>query len=125
MDERILARIERAAGVEDLAGVLGRLAPTDLQSLLLEVYRRRVQGLTAKAGLDQYQPDRFLTPACGDPRCLLEFDRLAFSLLPRAYEPLELAPVTPLGASSVLGGLSQDWAVASARNTEVVSDSTN
>jgi hypothetical protein len=30
-----------------------------------------------------------------------------------------------LGAASVLGGLSQDWAVTTARNSEVVSDSTN
>ena len=37
MDERILRRIDRAAGVDDLAGALERLAPTDLQTLLLEV----------------------------------------------------------------------------------------
>jgi hypothetical protein len=125
VDEGTLRRIERAAGVEDLAGVLERLAPTDLQSLLLEVYRRRARGLTPKAVLDQYERNRFVTPAAAAADRLLELDRRAYSLLPDGYEPVELAPVAPLGASSVLGAVSQDWAVATARNTEVVSDSTN
>lgn len=125
MDKRFLARIDRAAGVDDLAGALARLAPTDLQSLLLEVYRRRVRHLTPNAVLGQYERNRFVTPATDSPRELLEFDRRAVALLPDLYEPMELAPVAPLGVSAVLGRLSQDWAVATARNTEVLSDSTN
>ena len=39
---KIIARILREAGVPELLEVLAeRLSPTDLQSLLLEVYRRR------------------------------------------------------------------------------------
>ena len=45
MDE-ILGRIEREAGVADLAALLTeRLEPADLHSLLLEVYRRRAERL--------------------------------------------------------------------------------
>src|SRR6267143_1077474 len=41
---RIIERIERDAGVQNLADILAhRLAPTDLQSLLLEVYARRAE----------------------------------------------------------------------------------
>jgi hypothetical protein len=58
-------------------------------------------------------------------RALLELDLRALSLLPPGYEAIELSPVTPLGTSSVLAGLSQDWAVAAVRGTEVVSDATN
>jgi hypothetical protein len=125
MDERILARVDRAAGVDDLAGVLDRLAPTDLQSLLLEVYRRRVGRASASTVLAQYRQNRFVSPAAGDPRALNRFEAAALSGLPAGYEPVELSPVAPLGVSAVLGRLNQDWAVATARNTEVVSDSTN
>ena len=55
----------------------------------------------------------------------MEFDVRALSLVPESYEPIELSPVAPLGAASVLGKVSQNWAVPTARNTEVVSDSTN
>jgi hypothetical protein len=41
-DDDILHRIEREAGVPGLVDVLAeRLAPADLSSLLLEVFRRR------------------------------------------------------------------------------------
>jgi hypothetical protein len=125
MNEGILRRIDRAAGVEDLAGRLHGLSPTDLQSLLLHVYRRRVDGLAAKDVLQQFERNRFVAPSSQDPEALMEVDRRAFSLLPRGYERIELSPVAPLGTAAVLGKLTQDWAIATARNTEVVSDSTN
>ena len=125
MDEGILRRIERACGIEDLAGVLERLPPTDLQSLLLEVHRRRTDRMPATAVLDRYERGRFVRPAGSRPVELLEFDRRALSLAPTSYEPIELSPVAPLGAASVLGKVSQNWAVSTTRNSEVVSDSTN
>jgi hypothetical protein len=121
----MLKRLDRAAGVEDMAGALERLAPTDLQSLLLEVYRRRARVITPKALLRRYEQNRFVSPAAGDPGALLELDQHAFAVISDEYEPIELSPVAPLGASSVLGELSQDWAISTSRNTEVVSDSTN
>jgi hypothetical protein len=125
MDEGILRRTERASGVEDLADVLARLPPTDLQSLLLEVQRLRTDRMLAKAVLDRYEHSRFVRPATSRPEELLAFDRRALSLAPSSYEPIELSPVAPLGAASVLGNISQNWAVSTTRNSEVVSDSTN
>jgi hypothetical protein len=125
MDERILKRLDRAAGVDDIAGALERLAPTDLQSLLLEVYRRRAAVMTPKTLLRRYEQNRFVFPAASNPSELLEFDREALALIPDGYHPIELSPVAPLGAAAVLGELSQDWAIATSRNSEVVSDSTN
>jgi hypothetical protein len=124
MDDGLLARIDRSAGVDDLAGRLEQLAPTDLQSLLLEVYRRHARKRQPRDVLEQYRRNPFVTPSSASPVGLLELDRRAFRLL-EAYEPVELAPVAPLGAVAVLAGLSQDWAVATVRNTEVLSDSTN
>lgn len=125
-DDEIAARIARDAGIPDLVELLGsRLAPTDLQSLLLAVYRRRAAELTPSALLERYEQNPFAQPSTIDPTTLLGLDRLAFALLPDAWERVELAPVCPLGTSSVLGGLSQNRAVATVRNTEVLSDSTN
>jgi hypothetical protein len=125
VDERILKRLDRAAGVDDIAGALERLAPTDLQSLLLEVFRRRAGVMTPKALLKRYEQNRFVSPAVSSPSELLDFDRQALAHIPHDYQAIELSPVAPLGVSSVLGELSQDWAIATSRNTEVVSDSTN
>src|SRR5712664_984894 len=122
----IIERIEREAGVPDLANILtDRLAPTDLQSLLLEVYRRRAKKREPKVLLEDFVSNRFTRPSSASPSRLLEWDRIVFSLLPRVFQPMELSPVCPLGTVSVVSPISQDWTVSTIRNTEVVADSTN
>ena len=126
MKEKIITRILRTAGVPDLLEVLSeRLSQSDLQSLLLEVYRRRVQTLTPRHVLQQYEGNRFVQPSAVNPKQLLEFDRLAYTVLPSSFELLELSPVCPLGTNSVVAPVDQDNAVTTIRNTEVCSDSTN
>ena len=123
---RIINRIERDAGVPRLADVLSdRLAPTDLQSLLLEVYGRRAKKRDPKALLDDHVSNRFTRPSASNPTRLLEWDRVVFSTLPRVFQAVELSPVCPLGTASVLSPISQDWTVSTIRNTEVVADSSN
>ena len=123
---QIIQRIEKDAGVPDLAKILTtRLAPTDLQSLLLEIYSQRAKKREPKALLEDHVLNRFTRPSALSPRRLLEWDRIAFSLLPSVFQPIELSPVCPLGTVSVLSPISQDWTVSTIRNTEVVSDSTN
>ena len=123
---RIISRIAREAGVPGLANILSdRLAPTDLQSLLLEVYTRRAKRRNPKALLEDHVSNRFTRPSASNPRRLLEWDRVAFSRLPRVFRPVELSPVCSLGTASVLSPISQDWVVSTVRNTEVVADSTN
>jgi hypothetical protein len=126
MKEKIIERILRTAQVPDLLEVLTqRLSQSDLQSLLLEVYRKRAQTLTPRHLLQQYEQNRFVQPATVNPKQLLEFDRLAYSVLPSSFELLELSPVCPLGTNSVVAPIDQDNAVTTIRNTEVCSDSTN
>jgi hypothetical protein len=56
---RRLDRVLRTAGTPDLLSVLtDRLTPTDLQTLLLEVYRRRVGAVTPSRLLAQYESNR-------------------------------------------------------------------
>src|SRR5712664_507369 len=122
----IVERIEREAGVPDLANTLtNRLPPTDLQSLLLEVYGRRAKKRDPKDLIKDHVSNRFTRPSASGPPCLLEWDRIAFSLLPKVFQPIELSPVCPLGTVSALSTISQDWTVSTIRNTEVVADSTN
>src|SRR2546422_11006362 len=123
---RIINRVERDAGVPHLAEILSdRLAPTDLQSLLLEVFARRAKKRDPKALLDDHVSNRYTRPSASDPARHVEWDRVALSPLPRACQAVELSPAGPLGTGSVLSPISQDWRVSTIRNTEIVADSTN
>jgi hypothetical protein len=123
---KILERIEREAGVPGLATILvEHLDSTDLQSLLLQVYRMRSQRRQPSAIPADYQTNRFVRPAALSLVRLLEWERVAFSNLPPEFEPIELSPVCPLGTCSAVAPVDQNWAVSTIRNTEVVSDSTN
>lgn len=122
----IVERIEREAGVPGLTSILAqKLSPTDLQSLLLEVYRLRAKGLTPQRILESHVSNRFGGSSSIPPTQLQAWDSLAWQMLPEGFEAVELSPVSPLGTVSVLTGLSQDWSVSTSRNTEVVSDCTN
>jgi hypothetical protein len=125
MPKSPLKRILRDSNSPDLAAQLVGLAPTDLQSLLLAVYKDRAAEMTPARILENYQSNRFVRPSGVDPRTKLEFDRLAYSLAAPHFEPIELSPVCPLGTTSALSKVSQNNVVATSRNTEVVSDSTN
>ena len=118
-----LARIERATGVPDLARLLAeRLAPSDVTSLLLEVARMRAARLEPADVLHQYERDRFVRPSETDTS---EAERVALSLVPEDFERVDLSPLAPFGTGSALAGLSQDWAVATIRGSEVVADVTS
>jgi hypothetical protein len=122
----LIERILRETHSPELLEILGEsLNPTDLQSLLLEVYRRRAGHLTPADLLAQYEHNRFVRPSTVDPAMLMELDRLAFSLAVPTFQPIELAPVCPLGTTSVISSVDQNSTVATIRNTELVSDSTN
>ena len=123
---KIVERVEREAGMPGLVTFLAqRLAPTDLISLLLEVYRQRSQRRQPADVLSDYESDRFVHPSMVSPLRLLAWEQTAFASLPPGFEPLELSPVCPLGTSSVVAAVDQNWAVTTIRNTEVVSDSSN
>jgi hypothetical protein len=122
----IVDRIERELGIPGLASTLAeRLEPSDLQSLLLEVYRRLVERRQSGALLTDYETNRFVRLSTIAPAAYNEWERIALGALPADCEALDLSPVCPLGASAAMAGLAQDWVLSTIRNTEVVSDSTN
>lgn len=65
---KIVKRIEREAGVPGLVSILAeRLTPTDLQSLLLEVYGLRSSQRQPSEVLSHYESDRFVRPSSVSP----------------------------------------------------------
>ena len=123
---KILTRIERQLGLPGLATALGeKINPSDLQSLLLEVFRLRAGHRRPADLLADYKTNRFIRPSPVPPTLLIDWERRVFAALPSDFQTLALAPVGPLGAASVLSSVDQNWAIATIRNTEVVSDSTN
>ncbi len=123
---KIIERIEREVGAPGLLALLAdRLRPTDLQSLLLEVFRQRAGRKPPAAVLADYESDSLVRPSTTSPLRLLVWDQVAFALLPPDFVPVALSPVAPLGASSVPALVDQNRVLPTIRNNEVVSDSTN
>ncbi|NGX48594.1 MAG: hypothetical protein K940chlam5_00182 [Candidatus Anoxychlamydiales bacterium] len=126
MNEKILNRICNKAKIPDLLDTLvDKLTLPDLQSLLLEVYKRKTKKLTPKYLVDQYKQNRFVCPSKADVKKTLEFDTRAFSILPNDFEILDLSPIAPLGCSSIIASVDQNNALSTIRGSEVCSDTTN
>lgn len=100
------------------------LAGSELQSLLLEVTRRRAQSRSPNDVLQQYRRDAFCTPAAVDLRTTLAVDAHLLEAA-SAFEALELSPVAPLGVCSAVALTDQNRVLSSLRSTEIVSDPTN
>ncbi|HMJ68752.1 MAG TPA: hypothetical protein VK508_07645 [Cyclobacteriaceae bacterium] len=119
---RLLAKV----GDPQLLEKLGALPATELQSLLLEVFRRSADNVTPHQLLKAYETNRFVAPSAVDPITLYK-NELEMLELAKAndFEPLELSPLAPLGNCSALGLADQNKIVSAVRGTEVVADATN
>ena len=126
MHDNMLKRIIKKTNISDIdEALVDRISFSDLQSLLLEVYRRKVKSLSSSHLLKQYKTNRFVQPSSIDPQQILQFELLAHSILPKSYEVMELSPVSPLGSCSLIAPVDQNNVLTTIRNTEVSSDSTN
>jgi hypothetical protein len=111
-------------GAEAFEQLAAGLAGAELQSMLLEVMRRRAAARTPADVLAQYRRDRFTGPAPVDLRTALAIDG---HLLAAAdgFAAIELSPVAPLGVCSTIAPTDQHRVLSALRGTEVVSDPTN
>ncbi|KPK87684.1 MAG: hypothetical protein AMS27_01755 [Bacteroides sp. SM23_62_1] len=126
MKNKILQKIIFKTGIPDLPEILsGQLAPSELQSLMLEVYDLQSGFITISKTYHEYLKNRFVQPSEISQEDYLRFDLLAFSLLSQDFNAIELSPVAPFGTCSALSSLSQKRIITTSRNTEVVADSTN
>ncbi|MFN8418837.1 MAG: hypothetical protein U0528_06295 [Anaerolineae bacterium] len=63
-----------------------------------------------------------MRPSTASPLVLRAWERVCFEQLPADFQAIDLAPVAPLGTNSVMAAVDQNWAMSTARNTEVVAD---
>ncbi|GAA2289936.1 hypothetical protein GCM10010149_40990 [Nonomuraea roseoviolacea subsp. roseoviolacea] len=125
--DRWLARICREGAVPELLEALAaRLSPTDLQTLLLEVYRRRAAAVTPARLLHVYERNRFTRPSALDAGELARLEALVHGVLgSHAFTSVALSPLCPLGTVSAVATVDQNKVVTTVRTTEVVADATN
>lgn len=120
----IIQRLEREhPGL--LHKLVDELKPSDLQSLLLEVARRRSLRRTPSDIVRDFTHSRFFAPARASLPELAAWDALACELAEGRFDLLELSPVAPLAACSAVANVGQNWSIATVRGGEVVSDPTN
>lgn len=116
--------ILKLLGDEPFERLANGLSGSELNSLLLEVLRRRAQARGPAALLSQHQSDRLCQPAATDLRQALAVDA---ALLAAAadFDALDLSPVAPLGACSSVALTDQHRVLSALRRVEVVSDPSN
>ncbi|HEY6077294.1 MAG TPA: hypothetical protein VIW29_00730 [Polyangiaceae bacterium] len=111
-------------GAQQLQRLASELSGSELQSVLLEVLRRRARSRNPSEVLAQFQRDGFCRPGLVDQRTSLEVDRELLAAA-AAFEAIELSPLTPLGSCSSFALTDQNRVVSALRGTEVVADPTN
>jgi hypothetical protein len=126
MPNPTINRLLQKIGDEQLLDKLGQLPATELQSLLLEIFRQAASNITPQQLLRSYETNRFVVPSAVDP---IAFYKMELEMLELAkensFDPQELSPLAPLGNCSGVGLADQNKIVSAARGTEVVADATN
>ncbi len=122
--KRIINQLGTAENILDILS--NQISLSDLNTLLLEVFRRRTAGALAGELLKRYATNRFVYPAEMNP---IELKRLEIDVLNIAqsalYTPIQLSPVAPLGSCSIVAASDQNKIISALRGTEVVADATN
>jgi hypothetical protein len=123
MASKITSRVAAETGFPGLFTLLtGQIAPSDLQSLLMDVYRSRT-GRFDESVVRGRAGNGLMRPSQVDARLFHRFDAAAFRVA-QEFEAIELSPVGPLGLNRVLGGIDQNNVLTTIRNAEVLGDPT-
>lgn len=121
--ERLLARIGQPA-LTDL--LTAKVTGNELNTILLDVFDRRVSNLKAPDLLRHYERNRFVKPA---DLPVIESRQMEIDVLrifeQAGYSLMDLSPLSSLGSCSVLGPVDQKKVITALRGTEVLADATN
>jgi hypothetical protein len=102
------------------------LTRSDLNTLLLELFRKRIEKLGPAELLKHFEKNRFVNPSTVDTIDFKEFELRCLKLArDRAFLPITLSPLTVFGTCSALGFVDQNNVMTALRGTEVVADATN
>lgn len=99
MDEspRALDGILKEPSAPEMLHVLTELSGTALNTLLLEVMRRRAKNVSPADLLRAYRENRLAGPAAVPWEALRRVEDVVPAVLPDSFEVCELSPVVPLG----------------------------
>jgi len=100
------------------------LPPTDLQTLLLAVVRKRASAITPARVAQRWREDAFVQPSAQDPRKLSALEAELWRRLPSDFIGVELSPVAPFAACAAVAGVDQNRVLTTTRTSEVVADQT-
>ena len=127
LEDEIITKILKKAGYPSLLSDLeSRLSMSEINSLLLELFKIKTKGMNPAELLRQYTQNRFTNPSCIDPVLSYRFSADLLEAAKKAgYTALELSPVTAFGSCSVIARVDQNKVLSALRGTEVVSDVTN
>lgn len=125
-NNKITGNIAKRLNIEDIVERLTELPGSAFNSLLLEVFSKRVDKITPARLLQQYQDNRFVKPAATDMTAVLRSTLQVLELLQEHhFQPVELSPVAQLGSCAAVATASQQKIISALRNTEVMADATN
>jgi predicted acetyltransferase len=120
---KILSRVGSPGLLSDLGA---RLSMSEINSLLLEVFRIKTRLMKPAELLRHYEINRFVKPSELNPVLVYRFSADLLEMAEkRSYRPLELSPVTVLGSCSTVAQVDQNKVLSALRGTEVISDATN
>lgn len=127
MKKDISTHIIKKFDLQDIVNVLSNeLSGSELNSVLLNVFNKRVQQETPSTLLKKYEDNKLVRPAQIDVLKYKEDELNCYKIIAsKGFEPIELSPVAQLGTSSVIATVDQKKVLTALRNTEVQSDPTN
>jgi hypothetical protein len=118
--------IASKTGNDDLLERLQQLPGTELNSILLELFRKRAADVTPAVLLQQFESNRFAAPSTLDVVAFKELETSWLKLAEKnGFQSIILSPLTPLGTCAAFKTIDQNNVVSALRGTEVVSDATN
>ncbi len=125
--KKIIEKLEQKIAIPGLVTkIAANLSGSELNTFLLELFKKRAKQITPSVLLKQYGQNRFSSPASIDPIKYKEDEIFWLKSASRiGFQPVLLSPLTPLGSSSVVGYVDQNNVISALRGSEVVSDATN
>lgn len=128
MKKDISGHIISKLDLQDIVRVLAdELSGSELNTILLDVFNRRIEQETPSSLLNKYEANKLVKPApLKDVLGYKEHELQAYKLIAnKGFEPVELSPVSQLGTNSVMATVDQKKVLTALRNTEVQADPTN
>jgi hypothetical protein len=121
-----ISKIQKKTGKADLLSTLTELPLSELNSLLMEIFRLKASEKSPAELAAAYRNNRFVAPSTVPPVEFLESELELLKLAEQfGFTCLELSPLAPLGSCSSIAPVNQNKIVSALRGTEIVADATN